>query len=377
MTLPASGQISFSDIRTEFGGGTGQISFADFYRGAAANKVRNNAANNPTTNLAAGVPTSGQLAVSSFYSQARGFKKTYSAGATSQNGNVIFGDDWAVDYPKDITINSGVELGTTNTGDWALELNSGAAGTITVNNAGTITGAGGAANSGAGGDAIRVNCSNVTITNTGTIRGGGGGGGRGGNGGTGGTGGQGKTDFCDGVCTGGTRNCSAEGDGCPGSYCGYSTSQGDYCWNYLGAGGMGSFIYCCTTPTLVIYSGGAGGSGGSGGNGGVGIGYSQARTGGSGGSAGSAGSAGGTNAGAGGTGGSGGTGGGGSTSYGAAGSSGSSGNTGGTGANGNYSNGSAGSAGAGGSGGGAAGRAVQVDVAYTMSNSGTIQGAYT
>ena len=57
----------------------------------------------------------------------------------------LFGDDYAVDYPKEIVVNSGVELGTTNTAEFALEIDSGGSGTIKVTNNGTITGAGGAA----------------------------------------------------------------------------------------------------------------------------------------------------------------------------------------------------------------------------------------
>ena len=38
MSLVTSGQIKLSDIRTEFGGGSGEISFSDFYRGGS--KVR-------------------------------------------------------------------------------------------------------------------------------------------------------------------------------------------------------------------------------------------------------------------------------------------------------------------------------------------------
>lgn len=372
MTLQSSGQITFTQIRAEFGGGSGQISFSDFYRGAASGKVRNNAANNSTTNLASGVPTSGQITASNFYSQARGFRKTYSAGATNQNLSSVFGDDYSVDYPKEVVINSGVELGTMSTGDFALECNSGGSGTITITNNGTITGAGAASGSGnAGGDAMRVNVSGVTINNNGTIRGGGGSGGTGGTGGTGGQGGQGETRTCNSQI----GTCSNNNDSGPNQIC-PRDSNNNICFQQGNSCCMGGSNFCCLGTDTNIFSGGAGGAGGSGGSGGRGRGYNQTSQSGSGGSAGSAGSAGGTNAGAGGTGGTGGSGGNGG-GYAASGNSGNTGATGGTGANGNRTNGSAGSAGSGGSSGGAAGRAVQRDVAYTMNNSGTIQGAYT
>lgn len=365
MAIQASGAVSFSDLRSEFIGGSGAVSFSSLYRGGSY--IRNNAANNPTTNLAASVPTSGVIDISNFYSQQNGFRKIYTAGATNQNGNVIFGDDWGVNVPKEIIINSGVELGATSTDDWALEMNAGGAGAITVTNNGTLTGKGGAINGGAGGDAMRVNCAGVTIINNGTIRGGGGGGGKGGNGGNGGTGGQGQTTSCS------FYGCNCGCSGTPGAPCGAYPGSCSSC----GGCCMGeSFCYQYSTQTTNYYNGGAGGSGGSGGNGGLGQGYGQAfAAGGVGGGTGANGSAGGTNAGAGGSGGNGGDGGSGG-GYGSAGSNGNSGLNGNSGANGNYTNGSAGSAGAGGASGGAAGRAVQRDVAYTLSVTGTMQGAY-
>lgn len=191
MTLQSSGAISMSQIRSEFGGGSGAISFADFYRGAASGKVRAKQSNNTATNLAASVPTSGAIAFSNFHGQARAFRKTYSSGATNQNAADVFGNDWGVNYPKEIIINSGVELGATTTSEEALEISSGLSGGLTVTNNGTLSGAGGSAGGGAGGDAFEAN-SACTLINNGTIRAGGGGGGNGGNGGTGGSGGTGR-----------------------------------------------------------------------------------------------------------------------------------------------------------------------------------------
>jgi hypothetical protein len=400
--------VSMDDIRTEFGG-SGAVSISDYYKGGS--NIRSKAANNTAADGAPNVPTSGEVDFSNYRSSEKVFRKTYSGGAENQDASTVFGDDYAVDYPKEIKINSGVTLGATTTSEYALEIPSGSSGTITVVNDGTIVGrgggggAGGAAGSNNGGNggngsnggaAMRIATGSVTVNNNGSIHGGGGGGagggggGKGGTGGTGGTGGQGRTSSVFYKC--GTTS------GCPNA-----ASDGN-CYYYSGEGSNSVTRYRCTSYTY--YNGGAGGAGGvggtagAGGAGGAGRGYytTVAGTGGTGGSAGSAsagsaGAAGGTNAGAGGTGGTGGTGGAGGNGgdgggYGSAGGAGTNGTAGGTasagstGGNGNYTNGSAG--GAGGSGGtagsagsaGSAGAAVSFTQSYTMNNTGTISGAY-
>jgi hypothetical protein len=184
MTLAASGAISASDIRTEFVGGSGAVDMASYYRGANTN-VRSNAANNTATNLAAGVPTSGAISFNNFYSQAKGWQKTFSSNATQQSGTGIFGDDYAVDYPKTIIINAGITVYSTASGTPAIDLPTGGSGTITVTNNGNIYGQGGAANSD-GGTALKADVAITLNNNSGAnLKGGGGGGGNGGAGGKG------------------------------------------------------------------------------------------------------------------------------------------------------------------------------------------------
>lgn len=178
MAIAASGAVSFSDLRTEFVGGSAAISYSDLYRGGS--NIRAKAANNTATNLAASVPTSGTINIANFRSTAKGFRKTYTSGATNQNASTIFGDDYAVNYRKEIVIDSGVELGATSTSEEALEIPAGGAGTIVVTNNGTLSGAGGAAGA-AGGDAFETAVA-CTLINNGVIRAGGGGGGTGGQG---------------------------------------------------------------------------------------------------------------------------------------------------------------------------------------------------
>ena len=184
MTLAASGTIAASDLRTEFVGGSSAIDMASYYRGANTN-VKSNAGNNTATNLSAGVPTSGAISFSDFYSQAKGWKKTFSSNSTQQSGTSIFGDDYAVDYPKFIVINAGVTVYSTSTSAAAIDIASGGAGSITVTNSGNIYGMGGASGQG-GGTALAAAVSTTVVNNSGAnIKGGGGGGGNGGLGGVG------------------------------------------------------------------------------------------------------------------------------------------------------------------------------------------------
>lgn len=206
MAIPSSGQsVSFSALRTEFVGGSSSIGLGDLYRGGS--NILKKASDNQATNLAASVATSGTLAASDFYDQAKGFTFTYSttflsgASGTDQNVSTLFGDDYDVSYPKNVVIPSGITLGSNNTAEYGLEVDSGGVGTITITNNGNIIGAGGAGgsagaagssgaggaggNGAAGGDAVKAAVA-CTIINNGSILAGGGGGAAGGGGGLGG-----------------------------------------------------------------------------------------------------------------------------------------------------------------------------------------------
>jgi len=187
MALPSSGAISLSQIRDEYNNGsTDPIVFNDYYRGGSF--VRANAENNTSTNLSASVPTSANnspISIEDFLGAERGFKKTYSSNASNQTGAEIFGDDYSVDYPKFIDIDADTTVFSTSSSTPALDLATGAAGSITVTNSGNIYGQGGAASSD-GGTALKVDVTTTVINNSGAnIKGGGGGGGTGGTGGKG------------------------------------------------------------------------------------------------------------------------------------------------------------------------------------------------
>ena len=345
MAIPSSGAVSFSDLRTEFVGGSAAISYSDLYRGGS--NIRTKASNNNGVNLAASVPTSGTINIANFRSQAKGFRFTYTSVATNQNASALFGDDYAVNYPKEIVINSGVELGATSTSEEALELPSGGVGAITVTNNGTLSGAGGAAGQ-AGGDAFETAVA-CTLINSGIIRAGGGGGG------TGGTGGQGSYSAVTYTFQNHVTYMAVYAFGCRplvggyyrGSHVSHSNAYGSVCPNGYGYY-VGSMVY--NSKYQLGYSVTSYTSGGSGGSGGKGQGYV------SGNASGSGGSGGGTNAGQGGQGGVGGT-------YG------NSGSTGSTGVSGNYTGGS------GGSSGGASGKSVRGYSFITLTQTGSFLGS--
>ena len=185
MTLQSSGAISLSDIRDEYNtGSNAPIVFNDYYRGGSL--VKANAVNNTSTNLSADVPTSANnnpLSVEDFYGQGKGFRRTFNATATNQTGATMFGDDYTLDYPKEVVVDANVTVGATSTSNPAIQISSGLQGTISLTNNGSIEGAGGAAST-QGGTALTCS-STVTVVNNGTIKGGGGGGGTGGAGGKG------------------------------------------------------------------------------------------------------------------------------------------------------------------------------------------------
>tara|TARA_Y100001937_G_scaffold128241_1_gene203503 strand:- start:4446 stop:5762 length:1317 start_codon:yes stop_codon:yes gene_type:complete len=197
VTIPSSGQsLSFSALRTEFVGGSSAISLGDLYRGGS--NIRAKHPTNNATNDAANVPESGALDVSDFYDQGKSFTFTYSSSGTDQNLSDLFGStDYGVDYPKNVVIPASITLGTASTSEYALEADSGGAGTITITNNGNIIGAGGAGgsagsanggtggNGSAGGDAFKASVA-VTLVNNGSMLAGGGGGSGGGGGGQGG-----------------------------------------------------------------------------------------------------------------------------------------------------------------------------------------------
>ena len=270
MPIQSSGQISKQDVVDEFGG-TAPHAMSEYYRGGSE-------VGNANTN----VPTSGEIQMSDFYGAQDAITQTISGGSTNVDAQTLFGtSDFQASETKIIYILSGQEIGGSGfgTGNRALTIPSGMGGTLTINNAGTISGSGGSpggsGGSGAsphpttgsaagspggagnpGGDAIYINSNNVTVVNTGTIRGGGGSGGGGGGGfspergggpgGSGGAGGRGQG--YDGIAqngspgsSGGIRPGYPHRAGTPGA-------TGGTGGNFGNAGGTGSVVSSTPAP---------------------------------------------------------------------------------------------------------------------------------
>jgi hypothetical protein len=249
MALPASGQLSISNIATEFGD-TQPNSMSEYYRGGSL--VPNSAGNSA-------VPTSGAIAISNFYNAANRAQLAFTIATNTQNYDLFAQASTSPSYSAGntditLTVNYGVSVGGTST--YALTVPSAftAGDTISITNNGTIIGKGG--NGGSGGIAnlsstrtpgspglVGLNALQVvyptTITNNGVLAGGGGGGG-----------GSGGGESISPIASG--------GGGGGGGGAGYSGGSG-------GAGAGGNFASTgAPGATGSLTAGGAGGAGGGG-----------------------------------------------------------------------------------------------------------------
>ena len=267
MALPASGTLALTDIATEFGD-TAPHSMSEFYRGGG--KVPDSAGN---SNVAA----SGALNVGGFYNAANRVAIALAIASDTQNYDLFTnkgGSYVAGTSDITLTVNSGVNVGSSSTGTYALSIPSAfdAGDSISIVNNGVIIGRGGngGANRGAGGtggNAVYV-ARATTITNNGTIASGGGGGGSGGpgriygnpppKGGTqpqtnyGGGGGGGGAGYTAGSGGAGQSSPSQNGGN------GYAGSSGSITSG--GAGNQNYFPYPFGLPSRTGGGGGATGS---------------------------------------------------------------------------------------------------------------------
>ncbi len=256
MALQSSGAISLNQIHIEAGGSSGtQASIND-------SDIR----------ALIGKSSGATMSFSEWYGASASITETLSNGDTNVNVSTEFGSsNFTSNTAKILIIASGSEIGATGgTGNRAITVPSGMGGTLDIQNAGTISGAGGAGGTSSGqsgspgGSAIYIASSNVTVTNSGTIRGGGGGGGAGNNGSPGANGFQdpNNTLFCNGGAGG------AHGDGGNGQ--GYNSPATNGASGSPGspATAVGNYGSQNGPICAVFGPGSPGGGGGNGGNGG-------------------------------------------------------------------------------------------------------------
>ena len=197
MALQGSGQISFSQIENEFGQ-NGERSIGDYRTQQSVGELSN-------LPLDSGIPTSGEIKFSDFYSKRLNIVVDMHSGGdefrksakndkwNNNNLTVIGGFRSKKEDGSKIIIHVNKTFGSdkssvnncaVRTGSW----NSSSTIQVDVGGEGEILGAGGdggaqnGGNATDGGTALYIASSNVTVTNTGTIRGGGGGGRGGSNG---------------------------------------------------------------------------------------------------------------------------------------------------------------------------------------------------
>lgn len=276
MTLPASGQISLSQVNTELG-----------YSSTASITM-----NDSAVRTLFGV-ASGAISMSNGWGKANAFSGTITSNQSNLNLRTwATGAGWNGTSKATITVNSGVYIWSSGTGTPGLTINGSWPGGCFLVNNGYIMGCGGAGASGAGGPAISLGVS-CTITNNSYIAGGGGGGARGGGAGGGGAGGGAGSNANLAACYGGNPGVAGSGGsiGASGTNgtngCGWTGGSGGGGRILPGTGGAGgpSGPQSNWNPTPYGRGGGAGG-GGSGINGGTFWCFGWSGNGGSGGSAG-------------------------------------------------------------------------------------------
>ncbi len=280
MPVRPSGPLPLSEIQAEFGG-TNPISLSEYYRGGGL------VPNGPTQNN--GIATSGAISMGSFYNSVRSFVFRPVIASNTGPYNLraaAVGAGWDQTTPLDalVTVNGGVAVGASSTGNYAFDTGSGfpAGSVLALRNAGFITGVGGnggvgsgaivstliGGSGGGGGGPALIARYPISIDNSGGTIGGGGGGGGGGAGRLVDEGKGGFSSSGGGGGGGGRASIAANAGGGAGGPGGRSAGGGGGTGTFSAAGGGGGAAPV-GTGGLTTGGGGTGGGWGSGGGAGA------------------------------------------------------------------------------------------------------------
>lgn len=237
MALPPSGPISLNQVNTELGRpATQTLSLGS-----------------PEVRALAQVP-SGPISMSNLYGKSSEFNATVASNVGNLNlRNFAISQGWDQTAKLTLTINSGIVVGSSDTGSAALIINGSFPNGLFLVNNGSIVGRGGNGGNGdsqagfAGGAAINSNIDvTLNVNNANGIIAGGGGGGGGGaaqtafkflRNGSGGGGGRSTDQYQSAGGAAGTQGTPGAGPGAPGTYAGAGGPGGVDGGGQGGAGG--------------------------------------------------------------------------------------------------------------------------------------------
>lgn len=238
MALQASGTIDLTDIQDEFGG-TNPIGLSEYYRGGA-NTTSNNS----------NVPTSGAISLSDFYGGTSLYIFTISANTQQANvRSLAVSDGWDGASPLKVVIDAGIYVWSDSTSTGGMVVAGSFPAGITIENSGYIIGKGGSGgvsgNVGLSGGPALVDSTGVLVllNKSGAYIAGGGGGG-----------------FGNAYSSGGGGAGGGNGGGISGFY---GDNHGPYYGGAGGAIGQSGANGSANGLTLIGLGGGAGGGGGS------------------------------------------------------------------------------------------------------------------
>lgn len=176
MSINKTGQVKFSELRSEFGG-AGPVSLSQFYKSDKSNLVPADTKTVPEKD--------GTIGVASFKGVSSTLHHVVKEDTTQLNLQKLYTElGWDGETPVSLTIARGVTVYSTSNSSAAITISNRFNKKLTIKNNGYIVGKGGKAGQ-QGGPAISNSSVGITLENNGAILAGGGGGAQGGTDGAG------------------------------------------------------------------------------------------------------------------------------------------------------------------------------------------------